>query len=203
MKRKGRSSSKATKRTTRTKRAATTARRGGRAQARARAASPKKVMPVPPNYHTVTPYLVCRNAADAIEFYKKAFGARERVRMPSPDGRLAHAEVQIGDSMLMLGDEMPEMGATAPPTIGGTAVAIFLYVRDVDKAFAQATAAGATVEMPPTNMFWGDRYCKLADPFGHKWSMATHIEDVSAKEMGRRAAEAFSQQAPPQRQQAS
>jgi PhnB protein len=91
----------------------------------------------------------------------------------------------------MLGDEAPQMGAVAPPTIGGTAVHIFLYVKDVDKAFAQATGAGATVEMPPTDMFWGDRYCKLADPFGHKWSMATHIEDVPPKEMARRAAEAM------------
>ena len=157
-------------------------------------------MPVPPHYHTVTPYLVCRGAADALAFYKRAFGARERVRMAGPDGKLAHAEMQIGDSMVMLGDEMPEMGATAPPTIGGTAVGIFLYVKNVDKAFAQATAAGATVEQPPTNMFWGDRYCKLADPFGHKWSMATHIEDVSAREMARRTAEAFAQPPAPQQQ---
>jgi uncharacterized glyoxalase superfamily protein PhnB len=134
---------------------------------------------------------VCRGASDAIDFYKKAFGARELTRMSAPDGSLAHAEIRIGDSPVMLGDEAPQMGAVAPPTIGGTAVHIFLYVKDVDKAFAQATGAGATVEMPPTDMFWGDRYCKLADPFGHKWSMATHIEDVPPKEMARRAAEAM------------
>jgi len=153
----------------------------------------KKVGPVPPGYHTVTPYLVCRGAADAIEFYKKAFGAKELMRMPGPGGGLAHAEIRIGDSHVMLGDEWPSMGASAPQTIGGTAVHIFLYVKDVDKAFAQATAAGASVEMPPTDMFWGDRYCKLADPFGHKWGMATHFENVSPKEMARRSAEWMAQ----------
>ena len=162
------------------------------------AAAKKKPAPIPPGYHTVTPYLVCRGAAEAMAFYSKAFGAKERMRMPMPDGKIAHAEMRIGDSIVMLGDESPQMGATAPQTIGGTAVQIFLYVKDVDKAFAQATAAGAAVEMPPMDMFWGDRYCKLADPFGHKWSMATHIEDVSAKEMARRGAEAMSQQGPPQ-----
>ena len=156
----------------------------------------KKVAPIPAGYHTVTPYLVCRGASDAIAFYKKAFGAKEMVRMPMPDGKIAHAEIRIGDSVVMLGDESPQMGATAPQTIGGTATAVFLYVKDVDKAFAQATAAGATTEMAPTNMFWGDRYCKFADPFGHKWSMATHIEDVPPKEMGKRAAEAMA--GPPQ-----
>jgi uncharacterized glyoxalase superfamily protein PhnB len=167
-----------------------------RSSARA-ASAKKKVMPVPPSYRTVTPYLVCRGAAEAMEFYKKAFGAREKVRMPRPDGKVAHAEMQIGDSMIMLGEEALEQGATAPQTIGGTASGILLYVGNVDKAFAQATAAGATAEMPPTNMFWGDRYCKLADPFGHKWSIATHLEDVRPKEMARRAAEAFSQQQAP------
>jgi uncharacterized glyoxalase superfamily protein PhnB len=146
----------------------------------------RRVAPVPPGFHTVTPYLVCRNAADAIAFYKKAFGAKERYRMPGPDGKLMHAEIQIGSSIVMLGDEMPSMGASAPQTVGGTPVQIFLYVPDVDKSHAQATRAGATSEMSPTDMFWGDRYCKLSDPFGHKWSMATHIEDVSPKEMTRR-----------------
>jgi PhnB protein len=162
------------------------------------ATAKKKVAPVPAGYHTATPYLVCRGASDAIDFYKKAFGAKETVRMAMPDGKIAHAEIRIGDSVVMLGDEAPQMGATAPPTIGGTASAVFLYVKDVDKAFAQATSAGAATEMPPTNMFWGDRYCKLADPFGHKWSMATHIEDVPPKEMARRGAEAMKQQGPPQ-----
>ena len=151
----------------------------------------RKVSPVPKGYHTATPYLVCRGAAEAIEFYKKAFGAREILRMPMPDGRVAHAEIQIGDSRLMLGDEAPEQGARAPQSVGGTPVHIFLYLKDVDKTFAQATGAGATVEMPPMNMFWGDRYCKVQDPFGHKWNMATHIEDLTPKEMARRGAEAM------------
>jgi PhnB protein len=162
-------------------------------KAKARKPAKKKVAAIPAGYHTVTPYLVCRGAADAIAFYKKAFGAKERVRMAGPDGRVMHAELLIGNSMLMLGDEAPEQGATSPQQIGGTAVHVFLYVPNIDKAFAQAAAAGATVEMPPTDMFWGDRYGKLADPFGHKWAMGTHIEDVSAKETARRAA-AFAQQ---------
>jgi PhnB protein len=162
-----------------------------KAAPKAKAAASKKPAPIPAGYHTVTPYLVCRGAANAIEFYKKAFGAKQKLVMSSPDGKVMHAEIRIGDSHVMLGDEMPQMGATAPQTIGGTAGGLLLYVKDVDKAFAQAIAAGATTEMPPTNMFWGDRYCKLADPFGHKWSLATHIEDVSPKEMARRGAEAM------------
>ena len=151
----------------------------------------KKVSPVPKGYHTVTPYLVFRGAAQAIEFYKKAFGAKELLRMPAPDGSVAHAELQIGDSRVMVGDENPDQGARAPQTIGGTCVHIFMYVPNVDKLFAQATGAGATAEMPPTDMFWGDRYCKLQDPFGHKWNLATHTEDLSEKEMARRAQAAF------------
>jgi uncharacterized glyoxalase superfamily protein PhnB len=170
----------------------------GMAKARAKKAAPKKVSPVPAGYHTITPYLVCKGAADAMAFYKKAFGAKERLRMGSPDGRIAHAEMMIGSSMLMLGDEYPEMGAVSPQTVGGTGVHVFLYLPNIDKAFARALAAGATAEMPPTDMFWGDRYAKLSDPFGHKWSMATHIEDVSPKEMARRGAEAMAQQGPPQ-----
>jgi uncharacterized glyoxalase superfamily protein PhnB len=171
----------------------------GKAQARAKKkAAPKKVSPIPAGYHTVTPYLVCRGAAQAIDFYKKAFGAKERMRMDGGDGRIAHAEILIGDSMVMLGDEYPDRGAVSPQTIGGSAVHVFLYLPNVDKAFARATAAGATAEMPPMDMFWGDRYAKLADPFGHKWSMATHVEDVSPKEMARRGAEAMQQQGAPQ-----
>jgi len=168
-----------------------------KAAPKAKAAAPKKAVPVPAGYHTVTPYLVCRGAANAIEFYKKAFGAKQKMIMSGPDGKVMHAEIRIGDSSVMLGDEMPQMGATAPQTIGGTAGSLFIYVKDVDKAFAQAIAAGATTEMPPTNMFWGDRYCKLADPFGHKWSMATHIEDVSPKEMARRGAAEMAKQPQP------
>jgi PhnB protein len=159
----------------------------------ARTAQKKEVAPIPPGYSTVTPYLVCREAAKAIDFYKKAFGAKERLRMGGPDGKIAHAEISIGKSIVMVGDEAPQMGATAPPTIGGTAVGLFIYSENVDKAYAKAIAAGATSEQPPTDMFWGDRYCKLADPFGHKWSIATHTEDLSPKEMARRTAEAMAQ----------
>ncbi len=151
----------------------------------------KKVSYIPKGFHTVTPYLVMRNTADAIAFYKRVFGAKELMRMPRPDGGIAHAEMQIGDSRLMLGDESPAEGARAPQSVGGTPVHIFLYVKDVDKTFAQATAAGAQTEMPPTDMFWGDRFAKLADPFGHKWSMATHTEDLTPKQMAKRAAEAM------------
>ena len=151
----------------------------------------KKVSPVPAGYHTVTPVLVCRNAAGAIDFYKKAFGAKEISRMPMPDGSVAHAELQIGDSRIMLGDEMPAMGASAPQTVGGSPVHVFLYVPNVDQMFQRAIAAGATADMPPADQFWGDRYGKLTDPFGHKWNLATHIEDVSEKEMIRRGKEAM------------
>lgn len=151
----------------------------------------RKVLPIPKGYRTITAHLVCRNAAGAMEFYTKAFGAKTRMSMPTPDGKVAHAEMQLGDSLLMVADEMPEMGATAPETIGGSAVHMFLYVKDIDAAFARAVGAGAKADMPPMDMFWGDRYAKLTDPFGHKWSMATHIEDISPKEMARRGAEAF------------
>ena len=159
----------------------------------AKAAPKKKVAWMPPGYHNITPYLVCRDASKAIEFYKKALGAKERFRMPGPGGTVAHAELEIGDSLFMLGEESPQQGALAPPTIGGTATGIFIYTEDVDKAFARAIAAGATSEQPPTDMFWGDRYGKFRDPFGHRWSMATHVEDVSPKEMARRSAEAAKQ----------
>jgi PhnB protein len=156
----------------------------------------KKVLPVPKGYRTITAHLVCRNATGAMAFYTKAFGAKPRMSMPTPDGKVAHAEMQLGDSLLMVADEMPEMGATAPETIGGSAVHMFLYVKDIDKAFARAVAAGARADMPPMNMFWGDRYAKLTDPFGHKWSMATHVEDMSPREMARRGAEAFAKGSP-------
>lgn len=155
----------------------------------------RKVSPVPAGYYTVTPYIVCRGAAKAIEFYKKAFDAKEKLRMLSPDGSIAHAELKIGNAVVMLGDENPVMGATAPETVGGTASGLFIYTKDVDKAYAKAMAAGAKSEMPPMDMFWGDRYCKFSDPFGHKWSIATHTEDLSPKEMARRGAEAMAQQA--------
>ena len=146
------------------------------------------VKAIPDGYHTVTPYLAVRGAAKALDFYAKAFGAEERFRMPGPNGKVMHAEMKLGDSMIMLGDEAPERGAPAPPTLGGTPVGLLLYVHDVDARFERATRAGCTTQMPPTDMFWGDRMCKLSDPFGHSWSIATHREDVSPEEMGRRAA---------------
>jgi len=161
----------------------------------AKPAAKKKVAPIPAGYYTLTPYLVCRGAAKAIEFYKKAFDAKEKVRMPAPDGSVAHAELKIGNSIVMLGDENPAMGQTAPETVGGTSAGLFIYTANVDKAYAKAIAAGAKAEQPPTDMFWGDRYAKLSDPFGHKWSMATHIEDLSPKEMAKRGAEAMAQMA--------
>lgn len=153
----------------------------------------KAAKPVPEGYHTVSPYLVIRNAAKAIEFYQQAFAAEERFRMPGPDGKIMHAELQIGDSIVMLSDEFPEMGAPSPQTLNGTSVSIFLYVEDVDAVFKKAVDAGAKVLMPVADMFWGDRFGKLADPFGHQWQIATHTEDLTPEEMGKRAEE-FSKQ---------
>lgn len=148
------------------------------------------VKPIPEGYHTVTPHIVVRGAEEAIAFYARAFGAEETVRMPGPGGKLLHAEVRIGDSVVMLSDEFPEMGARSPQSIGGTSGGLMLYVNDVDAAFARAVGAGATAEMPPQDMFWGDRYGKLRDPFGHSWSLATHVEDLDPDEMMRRMQEA-------------
>jgi PhnB protein len=159
------------------------------------AAKAKKAAPIPRGYHTLTPHLVCRGAANAIDFYKKAFGAKERSRMLGPGGSIMHAELLIGESIMMLGDEMPDMGARSPHTIGGTATSLFIYTANVDKAYAKAIAAGAKPEMPPMDMFWGDRYCTFADPFGHKWAMATHLEDLTPKQMEKRGAEFMAQQA--------
>jgi PhnB protein len=145
---------------------------------------PEKVKPIPPGYHTVTPYLVVSDAAKAIEFYKQAFGATERGRMAGPQGKIAHAELQIGDSFVMLSDEM--MGNKSPQTLGGSPVSLFLYVENVDSSFKRAVDAGAKADMPPADMFWGDRFGKLSDPFGHSWSLATHIEEVSPQEMEKR-----------------
>jgi PhnB protein len=143
---------------------------------------------VPDGFHTVTPQLIVRDAAKAIEFYITAFGAKERYRMPGPGGVVMHAELSIGDSILMLGEESPQMGAISPQTIGGSPVNLMLYVKDVDASFARAAQAGCTAQMPPTDMFWGDRYGKLSDPFGHQWAIATHKEDVTPEEMARRMA---------------
>jgi len=138
---------------------------------------------IPEGFHSVTPYMTCRDAARAIEFYKAAFGAVEKGVMRSPDGKVAHAELRIGDSIIMLGDEFPEMGALSPQSTGGAGVGLHIYLEDVDAAFDRAVKAGAKVEMPVADMFWGDRYGKLADPFGHKWSIGTHKQDVSMQEM--------------------
>jgi PhnB protein len=148
---------------------------------------------IPEGYGPITPYLKLQNAAKAIDWYKQTFGAKEVSRMPMPDGRIMHAELQIDGSHIMLGDEFPEMGGKAPQTLGGTPVGICLYVPDVDAVFNRAVQAGATAQMKPEDMFWGDRYSKLLDPFGHEWSIATHIEDVSPDEMQKRAAEAAKQ----------
>jgi PhnB protein len=149
------------------------------------------VKPIPDGYTTVTPYLVVDKAAEAIDFYKRAFGAQEIVRMAGPMGKIMHAELKIGNSMIMLGDEMPGSGARSPHSLGGTSSGIMLYLNDVDATFAQAVSAGAKVEMPLDNMFWGDRYGKLLDPFGHSWSLATHVEDVAPADMKVRMEEAI------------
>jgi PhnB protein len=139
-------------------------------------------MKIPQGMHSVTPHLVCAGAAKAIEFYKQAFGAEESARLPGPDGRLMHAVVKIGDSQVMLMDEMPEWGALGPKALKGSPVTIHLYVDDVDAVVARAVKAGAKVTMPVAEQFWGDRYGKLEDPFGHHWSVATHVRDVSMEE---------------------
>lgn len=146
------------------------------------------VKPIPDGMHSLTPHLVCAGAADAIEFYVKAFNAVELARLPGPPGKLAHAMIRIGDSALMLVDEFPDMGVLGPKALKGSPVTIHLYVEDVDVAFAQAVAAGAKVTMPLADMFWGDRYGQLEDPFGHRWSMATHTRDLSPDEIQREMA---------------
>ena len=159
----------------------------------AKAPAPKRVAPIPAGYHTATPYLTVRGAADAIEFYKKAFGAKEVMRMPAPGGALGHAEIRIGDSVVMLSDEFPGAATKPPSVLGGTTGYVFLYVPDVDRTFKQAVDAGARVTMPLADMFWGDRFGTLVDPFGHAWGLATHKEDVPPKEMAKRAQAAMAQ----------
>ncbi|MFZ0891879.1 MAG: VOC family protein [Thermoplasmata archaeon] len=153
------------------------------------------VKPVPDGYHTATPALTVDNASRALEFYAKALGAKERNRSSGPEGKIMHAEIQIGDSVLMISDEFPGMGARSPKSVGGVSSSIWLYVPDVDATYRQATAAGATSVTPPTDMFWGDRHPRIRDPFGHEWSIATHKEDVSQEEMTKRATEFYAQMA--------
>ena len=138
---------------------------------------------IPHDMHSVTPHLVCAGAADAIEFYKKAFGAVESARLPGPNGKLMHAAVRIGDSTVMLAEEAPEWGSLGPKSLKGSPVTIHLYVEDADKFVERAAKAGAKVLMPVSEQFWGDRYGKIEDPFGHQWSVATHVRDVSREEM--------------------
>jgi PhnB protein len=150
----------------------------------------RKVRPIPAGYHSVTPYLSIQGAAAAIEFYKKALGAKEIMRMPGPDGRIGHAEIRVGDSRVMLADEHPPLDFLAPPSRGGSTVHLHIYVRDVDAQVEKAVAAGAKLERPVADQFYGDRLGTIQDPFGHVWHIATHKEDLSPAEMRKRAAQA-------------
>jgi PhnB protein len=153
------------------------------------------VQPVPEGYHTVTPYLAVDDASAAIDFYQRAFGARERVRMLGPEGKIGHAELEIGDSHVMLADPFPQFTARPPKELGGTSVGVFVYVENVDELVQQAVDAGATLTMEPEDMFWGDRFGSVMDPFGHSWQIATHVEDVPPDEMARRSEEWAAQMA--------
>ena len=146
------------------------------------------VKPIPDGYPQITPYLYVDGASAAIEFYRTVFGATERMRMDAPGGKIGHAELEIGDSLIMLSDEYPDMGARAPKTIGGTPVMLNVYVEDVDAVFARAIDAGATARRPVQDQFYGDRTGQFEDPFGHQWNVATHVEDVPPDEMAKRAA---------------
>jgi len=152
-----------------------------------------KVRAVPEGYHAITPILIVTDAAQALDFYRSAFGAEETVRMPGPDGRVMHAEMRLADSVFMLGEESPEMGARGPKSYGGSPVTLYVYVDDVDSAWDQAVKAGAKEISPLTNMFWGDRTGRLEDPFGHRWSLSQHIEDPTPEEMQKRQEEFFAQ----------
>jgi PhnB protein len=153
-----------------------------------------KAKPIPDTYPRVSPYLSIDGASEAIEFYKKILGATERGRMPGPDGKIGHAEIQIGDSVIMMSDAMPEMGAVDPKKLGGSAVTLTVYVEDVDKTFKEAIKAGAKELQPVEDRFYGDRSGAFEDPWGHKWNVQTHIEDVSPEEMEKRAAAFMSEQ---------
>jgi PhnB protein len=150
-----------------------------------------KAKPIPDGMHTVTPHLTCAGAADAIEFYKEAFGAVEVGRMPGPQGKLMHAQIRIGDSAIMLVDEFPEHGGLGPKALKGSPVTIHLYVENVDAFVDRAVKAGAKITIPLADQFWGDRYCRLEDPFGHHWSVATHLRDMTMEEMREAMVKAF------------
>ncbi len=151
---------------------------------------------IPDQYHTITPHIVVRNAAQAIEFYKKALGAEELYRMPGPGGMIMHAEIKIGNSIVMMADENPQMGDKSPQTLGGTTGGLMMYCENVDQAYDRMVKAGGTSEMPPADMFWGDRYCRVRDPFGHSWALATHVRDVTPEEMQKAMMEMAKQQGP-------
>ncbi len=151
--------------------------------------------PIPPHLHSVTPYMVIRDAKKALDFYVKAFGAEKLVEMDGPDGKLMHGEIKIGDSIVFVGEECAQMGQLGPESRGGSTMGLMLYVNDVDATFDKAVKAGCTVTMPVDDMFWGDRYGRLADPFGHTWSIATHKEDLTPEEMKKAQAEALKQMA--------
>lgn len=153
------------------------------------------VSKIPPGFHSVTSSLIVRNAAQAIDFYKKALGAEELMRMEGPDGKIGHAEIKIGDSIVFITDESPAMGTKSPQTLGGTASNLYLYVEDVDSAFQRATSAGGKATMPVTDMFWGDRFGQFVDPYGHTWGLSTHTEDLSEQEIEKRAADFYAQMA--------
>ncbi|MBI4014086.1 MAG: VOC family protein [Candidatus Rokubacteria bacterium] len=169
------------------------AKRKPAAKTAAKKAAKARVSPIPRGYHTVTPQLTVRGAVEAIGFYKRAFGARELMRMAAPDGKVMHAELRIGDSVFFLGDEFPETGCRSPQTLGGATGALHVYVRNVDAAVKQAADAGAQVTMPVADMFWGDRYGKVRDPFGHEWGLATHKEDLTPAQQRRRGDEFMKQ----------
>jgi PhnB protein len=150
------------------------------------------VKPIPEGYH-ITPYLAVDDATEAIAYYKKAFGAKERTRMDAPDGRIGHAELEIGNSILMLSDPFPQAATRSPKELGGTTASIFMYVEDVDAVVKKAVDAGATVSMEVADQFWGDRFGSITDPFGHSWGIATHVEDVPPEEMAERAKAAMAE----------
>ncbi|HLY60035.1 MAG TPA: VOC family protein [Terriglobia bacterium] len=154
-----------------------------------------KAKAVPEGFHTITPYLVVRDAAKAVEFYKRAFGAEVRGIHYTPDGKIMNADLKIGDSIVLMSEEFPEMKALSPQSLGGSSVTIHIYTEDVDAKFKQAVSAGATAVMPVMDMFWGDRYGQLADPFGHRWSIATHVEDLTSDEIQKRGQAVFAEMA--------
>jgi len=157
---------------------------------------------IPAGYHTVTPSLFVRNGAEAIEFYKKALGAEEAMRMAGPDGKIGHAELKIGDSVVFLSDENPAFGTKSPQSLGGISGALYLYVEDVDKAFQRAIDAGGQVKMPVADMFWGDRVGNFVDPYGHSWTLSTHTQDLTAQEMEEGAKKFYAQIAQSQKKSA-